>query len=695
MPVDLNRLTEGWLELESDPGLFTLLLEDFGVNGVQVEEIYDLQKPLDGPVYGFIFLFKWISERRSRRKVVPEEKFVEDEVIVNSMFFAHQIVPNSCATHALLSVLLNCSKILLGSTLTRLKDYSKNMSPENKGYAIGNTPELARAHNSHAKPQPRHLQEKTTSVTTGKIREAFHFVSYVPINGHLFELDGLKNYPIDHGPWAKNEDWTEKFRRVISDRLGIETADIRFNLMAVVPDKRIAYEQKLRTLKTNRQIVLEALQQLVKLTHPEITMDDRAACLAAMDKGQIKKDQRATLQALSNQDVKLENLASSDSQASRTESGSPYPKLPSALDSHNYAKSPLMEGFSREVPTPQQPPRYEEYSGSDYSDDSSGTRHQRLHGPPPIIKEVEIVSTDKTKTSEMKPLCINTSEEMMKPLSIQTKFHSSPTPSASSTDTSSEAGSAFNSPVRLAPTFPLSASPNSSNLNSKSRCAAEAALMEDVKEIKKFVVIRVTGSSSKTEKDVEKKETKNPHFSAENSSDSSVINRNEQGLVKRSASSDSVSSMGDILVNAKRHCLDDVSSDSNTSGGQEVSRITSINSKSNESDPKKEKKKKDEPQLIEPHKFAPKDLLALLKTVENEIAVYESNLKDEVEKQKKYRIDDSRRTHNYDDFICTFLTMLAEQGELTSLVEQQLIKKGRLHNRNTSSKVKSGRRKRR
>ena len=29
--------------------------------------------------------------------------------------------------------------------------------------------------------------------------EAFHFVSYVPINGRLFELDGLKPFPIDHG----------------------------------------------------------------------------------------------------------------------------------------------------------------------------------------------------------------------------------------------------------------------------------------------------------------------------------------------------------------------------------------------------------------------------------------------------------------------------------------------------------------
>lgn len=38
--------------------------------------------------------------------------------------------------------------------------------------------------------------------------------------------------------------------------------DIRFNLMAVVPDRRIKYESKLDVLKRNRQIVLEALQQV-------------------------------------------------------------------------------------------------------------------------------------------------------------------------------------------------------------------------------------------------------------------------------------------------------------------------------------------------------------------------------------------------------------------------------------------------
>lgn len=38
-----------------------------------------------------------------------------------------------------------------------------------------------------------------------------------------------------------------------------------------------------------------------------------------------------------------------------------------------------------------------------------------------------------------------------------------------------------------------------------------------------------------------------------------------------------------------------------------------------------------------------------------------------------FKVDDCRRTHNYDEFICTFLSMLAEQGKLADLVEQNLI----------------------
>ncbi len=156
-----------------------------------------------------------------------------------------------------------------------------------------------------SRPEPRGKREKKELLATVRKLDAFHFVSYVPIKGRLFELDGLKPYPIDHGaypnpvnhgvypedpsltpqggntkflkrfladccsfgmsspsacfqnpvcpidpfsreqfvrhdqfyiccrvenvdmllagPWGENEDWTEKFRRVISERLGMAT----------------------------------------------------------------------------------------------------------------------------------------------------------------------------------------------------------------------------------------------------------------------------------------------------------------------------------------------------------------------------------------------------------------------------------------------------------------------------------------
>ena len=77
-------------------------------------------------------------------------------------------------------------------------------------------------------------------------------------------------------------------------------------------------------------------------------------------------------------------------------------------------------------------------------------------------------------------------------------------------------------------------------------------------------------------------------------------------------------------------------------------------------------------QLLEPHSFSPRDLLTILRSIETAIFVSESKVRDEVEKRKKYRVDDCRRVHNYDEFLTTFLAMLTEQNLLGGLVETSL-----------------------
>lgn len=64
-----------------------------------------------------------------------------------------------------------------------------------------------------------------SSTTPGA--EIFHFICFVPIDGRLYELDGLKPFPIDHGPISTqsmavsddNGNWTNKFKNIIKHRL--------------------------------------------------------------------------------------------------------------------------------------------------------------------------------------------------------------------------------------------------------------------------------------------------------------------------------------------------------------------------------------------------------------------------------------------------------------------------------------------
>lgn len=621
-------MNKGWLELESDPGLFTLLLQDFGVKGVQVEEIYDLQKPIEGPAYGFIFLFRWIEERRSRRKTITEEEtFLQDEHIVNSIFFAQQMIPNSCATHALLSVLLNCEKVNLGETLAKLKIYSRNMNPENKGYAIGNIPELAKAHNSHARKEPAHLPEKQPGMTVRRM-EAFHFVSYVPINGRLFELDGLKPFPIDHGPWEKNEDWTEKFRRVISERLGMATGgepyhDIRFNLMAVVPDKRQLYEHKLSTLKTNRQIVLEALQQMVKVTSPAVTPTDKEKCLEAVQKRRVTDtstdngtaDKKSVINvnqesAKSNSlidvemseaesvpstnvnkiSIKIEPVVKMEVDESKLEENVKLEKglnVESDIKIETAVKTEMDSGHVVQNIAKLEVTDKRTDTTSDIENKTAVQSETAETGTTKIDKEsnIEIIDSDTVCESKVQiQVSVSTGTEgtsrtvpttvaqtdVTKPLTIQTKFtpNLSPGPSSESTDTASEVGSCFSSPNSS--TLGTSAQ-NSPNVSGGEKAPTEEGGSPQV--------------TSKTEGDVTPAKKSKTKFSS------------QQG-------------------------------------------------------------------------FKPKDLLALLKNVENEIKICENNLRDEQEKMNKYKIDDCRRTHNYDQFLCTFLSMLAEQGHLAELVQQ-------------------------
>ena len=148
---------------------------------------------------------------------------------------------------------------------------TNNYTPEMKGEAISNMPEIMQAHSKHARPEtnpfPESMQgdcSKNVSSTTAG--EAFHFTCYLPINGHLFELDGLRNYPIDHGLLPKTGQWHDMARKVVSERFR-ETSDIRMTLMIVQPCPIQNMKNDLKKLQfAMEEIVEEISSEAYKVT---------------------------------------------------------------------------------------------------------------------------------------------------------------------------------------------------------------------------------------------------------------------------------------------------------------------------------------------------------------------------------------------------------------------------------------------
>ncbi|KAG5182266.1 ubiquitin carboxyl-terminal hydrolase [Tribonema minus] len=227
-------MADTWCTIESDPGVFTELIEQIGVKGVQVEELYSLDEGSFadlGDIYGLIFLFKWRKETDNRPTL--------DAMNLPDLFFSHQVIPNACATQAILSVLLNAGeRVELGSTLGDFLAFSRDFPPDLKGLAISNSDTIRAVHNSYARQDP-FLHEKDDD-DDDKGKDAFHFIAYVPHRGRVYELDGLKQGPIELGEGA---DWLMVAAPAIQERIArYASSEIRFNLLALVQNKAEAAE---------------------------------------------------------------------------------------------------------------------------------------------------------------------------------------------------------------------------------------------------------------------------------------------------------------------------------------------------------------------------------------------------------------------------------------------------------------------
>lgn len=125
-----------------------------------------------------------------------------------------------------------------------------------QGVAISSSDPIRKAHNAFGRTDAFLNDGKYVSRNRAS-EDVFHFVAYVPKDGTVYELDGLQSGPIavgkvegDDGDETK---WLSIARDAIQERM---TGDaIKFNLMAVIEDKRVGLKKKIEVDPTNEGLV--------------------------------------------------------------------------------------------------------------------------------------------------------------------------------------------------------------------------------------------------------------------------------------------------------------------------------------------------------------------------------------------------------------------------------------------------------
>ncbi|KAB8238352.1 putative 26S proteasome-associated ubiquitin C-terminal hydrolase [Aspergillus alliaceus] len=237
----------GWSTIESDEGVFTSLIENLGVKGVQFEELISLDADTIrslSPVYGVIFLFKYLRDQTPTTTTTAPQDGTYVPNPPENLFFAAQTIQNACGTQAILSVILNQDSpsstphpIDIGPELRGFKDFTTGFPADLRGEALSNSETIRTAHNAFARASP--FVDETVRTARDEEGDVYHFIGYTAVGGTLYELDGLQPYPISHGECDAGQ-FPEKVIGVLQRRIArYPEGETRFNLMAVVRDLRV------------------------------------------------------------------------------------------------------------------------------------------------------------------------------------------------------------------------------------------------------------------------------------------------------------------------------------------------------------------------------------------------------------------------------------------------------------------------
>lgn len=227
---------KNWLPLESNPDVINDYVSKMGLDTTKIA-FHDLMSTEDWalgmiprPVLAVVMLFPIKSASEEFRRLEAERIKTEGQVCSKAVYYMKQTVGNACGTVGILHAIGNARKhdlceIAPGSYLETFYAATESMTPEEIAAYLEQDEKIEEIHASAAVEGQTEVPAEDEDVNT-------HFVCFSVVDGFLYELDGRKTAPINHGA-ASEETMLETATEVVKQFMARDPDEVRFTIMAL------------------------------------------------------------------------------------------------------------------------------------------------------------------------------------------------------------------------------------------------------------------------------------------------------------------------------------------------------------------------------------------------------------------------------------------------------------------------------
>ena len=221
------------MPLESNPEVLNQFLWSLGIHPkYQFSDVFGLDPDLlcmvPQPCLALILLFP-ITDNYMNYCNTEAEKIEKDgQKLSGDLFFMKQTIGNACGTMGVIHAVANMKKrleFISDSIFEKFYQEVKDLSPEEKGKKLETNTDISELHEQFAR-------EGQSATVQAEQNVDLHFVALAQVDGNVYEFDGRKPFPVNHGT-SSPDTFLSDAAKVCQKFMARDKTELRFTIVAL------------------------------------------------------------------------------------------------------------------------------------------------------------------------------------------------------------------------------------------------------------------------------------------------------------------------------------------------------------------------------------------------------------------------------------------------------------------------------